>query len=644
MMQMNLWKLSNIVFILLISVISIHAQKDMEYADYLVKYKNQSEVVVTDQSVFKIKNNKGKLSIIKEDYFESIILNEAGIKNFNEEFYDSELSPVLEYEAYTVSKKGKKIMSNLIKEFANDDASIFYDEIKKKEVTYKSLEPGSKKVLKTKIEYKDPNLLSRFIFQKGLHSERMIFKLEVDKNIEIGYKLFHDEDANIKFTKEEKRKKTIYSWEVNETLPFKYEMSRPGILYTAPHIAIYIKEYEGADQNANLLGTVDDLFAYYQSFVEGVNSEIGEELINIAEKITDEHNTEEEKVKAIYYWVKDNIKYIAYENGYEGFIPREADLVCERKFGDCKDMSSIITAMCSGVGITNVYLTWIGSRDLPYTYTELPTPGVDNHMIAAYLNGDEVIFLDATDQKTRYGLPSSFIQGKEALICISKDEYKLHKVPVVSEEDNEVTLKVDAKVDGSIIKGRGETTMAGIARSNILARMSTTNDKKRFNSIKGRVRLGSNKFKLMNPVEHNVDERDALYRVDFDYELDNYIVELDDEVYVNMFLRELTLIDEFEEDRKFPFVFEYKLNYVIQVDLEIPSDKDVESLPEPLNVDNGQFIYSGEYKKIDNRVVLDYAIKLKEISIEPEHFGAWNTSVKEIKNYMKQTITLKNKS
>ncbi|MGK0315484.1 MAG: ribosomal protein S18 [Saprospiraceae bacterium] len=643
-MRTSLWKLSRVVFIFLLSAVSMHAQKEMKFADYLLKYKNQSEVIVADESVFKIKNNKGKLSIIKEDYFESIILNEAGIKNFNEEFYDSELSPVLEYEAYTISKKGKKIKSNLIKEFANDDASIFYDEIKKKEVTYKSLEPGSKKVLKTKIEYKDPNLLSRYIFQKGLPSEKMMFRLEVDNDIEIGYKLFHDEEVDIKFTKQEKRKKTIYIWEVNDTEPFKYEMSRPGILYTAPHIAIYIKQYEGADQNANLLGTVDDLFQYYQSFVEGVNSEIDAELISVATSVTESYDTEEEKVKAIYYWVKDNIKYIAYENGYEGFIPREANLVCERKFGDCKDMSSIITAMCSGVGITNVYLTWIGSRDLPYTYSELPTPGVDNHMIAAYVNGDDVTFLDATDQKTRYGLPSSFIQGKEALIYISKDEYKLHKVPIVSEDDNKVTIKVDAKLDGSMIKGSGKTTMAGIARSNILSRMSTTNDKKRFNSIKGRVRLGSNKFQLFNPVEQNVDKRDSLYIVDFNYELDNYLVELDDEVYLNMFLRELTLIDEFEDDRIFPFVFEYKLNYVIQVDLEIPSNKDVGSLPEPLYIDNGQFIYSGEYSKEEDRVILDYSIKLKEISIEPAHFDAWNKSVKEIKTYMKQTITLKDKT
>lgn len=643
---MNLLKSSRLITFLFFCLvgISISAQKEMEYADYLLKYQNQSEVVVSDESVFKIKNKNGQLSIIKEDYFESIILNEVGIKNFNEEFYDSELSPVLEYEAYTISKKGKKIKSDLIQEFANDNASIFYDEIKKKEVTYKSLEPGAKKVLKTKISYKDPNLLSRYIFQKSLPSEKLTFRLEVDNDIEIGYKLFHDEGADIKFTKEKKRKKTIYTWEAKDSEPFKYELARPGILYTAPHIAIFIKQYEGAKQDAYLLGTVDDLFQYYQGFVDGVNNEVNDELIKIANSVTAPYDTEEEKVKAIYYWVKDNIKYIAYENGYEGFIPREANLVCERKFGDCKDMSSIITAMCSSVGISNVYLTWIGSRDIPYTYAELPTPSVDNHMIAAYVKGDEVIFLDATDQKTRYGLPSSFIQGKEALIYLNKNEYKLHKVPIVSEDDNEVTIKVKAMVDETMIKGSGTSTMAGIARSHNLARMSTTNDKKRFNSIKSKVRLGNNKFQLLNPIEKYVEDRDSLYIIDFEFELDNYLVVLDKEIYINMFLRELTLIDEFEDNRIFPFVFEYKLNYAIQVDLDIPADKEVGALPESLFIDNGLFIYEGVYQKQNDRVVLDYSIKLSKISIEPENFSTWNTSVKEIKKFMKQSITLKNKT
>jgi len=643
---MMLSRLNNLlVFFFLFVVVSfVSGQDKLEFEDYLSKYKNQDEVVVLDKSVLKISDNKGALEIVKEDYFESLILTDIGSKNYKELFYDSQLSPVLEYDAYTVSKKGKKIKSNDAKEFSNDDSSIFYDGIKKNEVTFKSLEPGAKKVLKTKISYKDHNLLSRFIFQKSIPSENMVFQIEVDNKIDIGYKLFHTEDSGIEFEKEEKRKKTIYTWRMKNTSPFKYELARPGYLYTAPHIAVFIKDHEGNKTDAKFLGTVEDLFQYYQEFVDGINSDLDEDLQNIAKKLVEGKEDEREKVKAIYYWVKDNIKYVAYENGYEGFIPREANLVCERKFGDCKDMASIITAMCNSVGIDNVYLTWIGSRDLPYTYEELPTPAVDNHMIAAYIADGKTTFLDATDQETRFGLPSSFIQGKQAMIYLGKDKHQLYTVPVVSAEDNEVTIDIKAKIDGAKIIGSGVSTMAGIARSNTLARMSTSDDKRRLKSIKGKVRLGNNKFKILDHNEEFVEDRDELYTINFDYELDNYLVDVAGEKYLNMFLRELTLVDEFEDERVYPFVFEYKLFYNIKVNLELPMSSDIGDLPAPLNIDNGLFVYNAEYTKTDKGLILHYKIKLTKEEILPSDFEVWNKSVKEIKKYMKQSIVVKNKS
>jgi len=284
MKMKNWWRSNRLGYTVLFCLVGIvvSAQKDMKFEDYLKKYKDQSEVVLRDEETYKIKEKDGELQIFKETYFESIILNEQGISNFTEQFYDSELSPVIDFEAYTLSPKGKKLESNLIKESANVDASIFYDEIKRKEITYKGLEPGSKKILKTKIQYKDPNLLSRYIFQSGLFSEKMKFKVEVDNSIDLGYKIFHAEDSNLTFSNKEKRKKTIYTWEVNQMKPYKYELARPGILYTAPHVAIFIKSYDKAPSDAKLLGSVDDLFQYYRGFVDGVNDSKSEQLVSIA--------------------------------------------------------------------------------------------------------------------------------------------------------------------------------------------------------------------------------------------------------------------------------------------------------------------------------------------------------------------------
>ena len=127
----------------------------------------------------------------------------------------------------------------------------------------------------------------------------------------------------------------------------------------------------------------------------------------------------EAKARNIYKWVQQNIKYVAFENGMEGFIPREANLVCSRRYGDCKDMASIMTAMLQHAGVT-AYFVWIGTRSLPYEYSQVPLPIADNHMISAIKLDTSFIFLDGTDSHCVFGTPPEHIQGKDALIAITE--------------------------------------------------------------------------------------------------------------------------------------------------------------------------------------------------------------------------------
>jgi hypothetical protein len=52
-------------------------------------------------------------------------------------------------------------------------------------------------------------------------------------------------------------------------------------------------------------------------------------------------SSDEEKVKSIYYWVQDNIRYIAFEEVIAGFKPEAAQTVFSNKYGDCKGMANL---------------------------------------------------------------------------------------------------------------------------------------------------------------------------------------------------------------------------------------------------------------------------------------------------------------
>ncbi|RZK99397.1 MAG: hypothetical protein EOO89_31150, partial [Pedobacter sp.] len=112
-------------------------------------------------------------------------------------------------------------------------------------------------------------------------------------------------------------------------------------------------------------------------------------LKSIVDSIITGVTTTKEKTKRIYNWVQDHVKYVAFEDGYGGFIPRDANLVCDRRFGDCKDMANLLVKMLNMAGVS-AHHTWIGTRDIPYSYNQIPTTNVDNHMIAVFNDNGNV--------------------------------------------------------------------------------------------------------------------------------------------------------------------------------------------------------------------------------------------------------------
>jgi hypothetical protein len=73
---------------------------------------------------------------------------------------------------------------------------------------------------------------------------------------------------------------------------------------------------------------------------------------------------------------------------------------------------------------------------IPYDYNDVPLPITDNHMIAALNTAMIGYFLMVLILNCIFGLPSAFIQGKQAMIAISAEEYKIIRVPEVDVNKN----------------------------------------------------------------------------------------------------------------------------------------------------------------------------------------------------------------
>jgi len=585
------------------------------------------------------------VSILQNSYQETIILTKNGIHNNTESIVSSELFPLLSYEAYTqLTKNGnnEKIAAREVADKSESSGGVFHSDIKSKKLLFTNLEVGAQKIYSYQSNLIDPYLLHKYVFASGVPIEESSLEIKVDKDIEIGYKIFNDTSGDIVFNQSKKRGKNIYTWSINKRKPIKAEGSTPGILHLAPHIIIYIKTYKDGKNTKTVLGTPSDLYTYYKNFVKDLNIDIDTQLMSITHSLTNHLSSESEKIKAIFYWVKDNIKYVAFEYGYEGFIPREASLVCERRYGDCKDMSSIIHTMAKYAGMDNVHLCWIGTRRLPYSYATIATPAVDDHMIASIVLDGEYIFLDATDRETMFGLPTGFIQDKEALVGLG-DTFVIIKVPIVPPSQNLIEDKLSISVDGNKIMGHGTLQMLGHSRSNFLSTIGDANKTARFEIIKNLVLKGNNKFKLKEFSEQNTKDRDLPYIVDYDFTLENYMISAGNESYISLILQRPFEKNIIENEREAPYDFGFLTQNKYTIEMEIPEGKKVKSLPQKAEETNDLLQYNISYTLDKNKVILDLDIKNKKLTLSPSDFALWNQTIKNVRSKYQESIVLVDK-
>lgn len=640
LIQMNWWKYSNFLWILILIGIPGNSQN---WQELQVKFPGYNEYILEESQSYSISVVKDKLQVTSDNYYESVILSDLGIHNNQESFVYSQLVPVKSFEAYSIvpnNGKERKIPITTAVDAALDQRNIFHSDVKEKKLTFAGLQVGARKVYKYQNEFVDPYLLHRFIFNNYYPAKEYKLEIQSDKNIDIGYRVFNDPKNSISFSKTERRGKWIYTWTLKQSDPFRYEDSSPGYLYSVPHIIFFIENYTVKNEKIPVLGTVDLLYKYYKNFTQNLNTTEDEGLKKTTVKLVEGLNSPDEKIKAIYYWVQNNIKYVAFEEAYEGFIPREAKLVYERKFGDCKDMASIITEMAKYAQVPGVNLSWIGSRNIPYTYHEVPTPAVDDHMIATYEKPDgSIYFLDATDSFSKFGLPSYFIQGKESMIQ-NGENYKLIKVPVVAGEENLNHYQIKLQLHENLLKGNSKTEINGLSRSQILSILGDAKGKQRYDLLKSLVELGNNKFRLTDYTESNISDKDLPYELQFDFEIDSYLIQAGNETYLNLFLDKPFQNSTIPNDRRSKYDFDYLTKNQYSVSLEIPEGMKVSYYPKDSSASNDLLNYQIKYRLVENQIHLDFTIETHKLLLKKEDFDLWNQTLNELKSHYNETIII----
>ncbi|WP_299609965.1 DUF3857 domain-containing protein [uncultured Aquimarina sp.] len=635
-----------VVLVLLLSFIG-HAQSTSPlFKEYKAKYPEEYSVKLLEERNVDIRLKNGEILITQEVMEENLYLDAAATYQSKQSINYSTFLEVEEIEAASMVYENGKYNTIKVEDFVTKDEmdQSFYDDSKSINFIYPNLQPGSKSKLKYVEKIKNPRFLGTFFFADFNPTVKSKLTITVDKNISMKFKDFNIGELPINFSESEKRGKKVYTWEVNQMDKFEIEPGAPNFRNTLPHLIPMITEYESKGKKVKVLGEVSDLYDWYYSLVKDINkSEPDQELEKIVAQLTQDKKTDLEKVKAIYYWVQENIKYIAFEYALGGFVPRQANDVFNKKYGDCKDNSSILQEMLEIAGLQG-NLTWIGTRSIPYKYEEVPTPSVDNHMILTYKDGDDIYYLDATGRYIPIDLPTSFIQGKEALVAVNENEFEIKEVPVIDAKRNTLIDSTYLKIEDQTIKGKGSFKLSGYSKIDFFNAFEREKKEENLKSIYTReLRKGSNKFLIESFEEINKYDYDKDFTINYAFNIKDYMTTLDNETYINLNLNKEISRFKLKKDRKSAREYRYK-SYTKNVTvLEIPKDKEVSYIPESFSIENDFFQCSITYTKQGSSILYELEMNQDFILLDVSQQKEFNNLIKKIEKNFKEVVILKDK-
>ena len=594
------------------------------------KYPGESVLFAKDNLKIRIKLVKDEPVVTHQVEVEHLVLDKSGILPLSEgslQFGSFEkVDNLVAYSLVPTEKGSKKIPAT---GFATRDVgaegSVFHDDTKETTFLFPSVCEGALRVMNYEITNTNFRFPFGFTFNSSIPSENTTFIIEADSAIHISYKLFNVSESELEYTEKMVKGVRIQTWVMKNPPLRKIEDYAPTNRYYSPHILAQIDYYYSKQQKIEVLGTPKELHDIYSKNVaEVVNEKPSEELKTIADSITRGLTSDIEKVKAVYYWVQNNIKYIAFEEGMGGFVPRQPSKVIGKRYGDCKDMASLIYSMLKSINITS-YLTWIGSRALPYKYTDFPSSYCDDHMIAVYKENDRYYFLDATNSFQKYSMPTGFIQGKQAMLHIDESTFELVDVPVPPAEATTYADTTFITIDGKNINAHSRGVLTGYYQVEIGQFLKNVPEKELAKAVQSISKRGNNSYLVKSAKLEHLSDRDSSLIIEQEFTVNNYVTSLQDEIYFNMVLEKgLVEFGEIKPERTVPLELHNKSLDSYTTVLQIPEGYSVKSLPKNVSFHSDFLHFDVTYRTREKQVLMTLTVKLDFMLLTPDKFSDWN--------------------
>ncbi|MBX2924056.1 MAG: hypothetical protein KF746_17790 [Chitinophagaceae bacterium] len=552
------------------------------------------------------------------------------------EFYDDQ-SAIKEVNIFVDGKKNKLIRPKY--EYYSIE-NIFYSDAR---VCYFQLpleKKGSQSEVQVSKTINDPRYFSTIYFSESYKVENKQVILVVPQWMHIDIREMNFEGYKISRQKENKGESVVYTYIIQQLEARKNEPRSPGPSYIYPHLLVLSQYADVNGKKLTYFNTVADQYAWYRHLVLQTGNDAAV-IKEKAQEITKGISSDTAKVKAIYNYVQDNIRYIAFEDGIAGFKPEKAQEVLKKKYGDCKGMANLTKELLQAAGF-DARLCWIGTNHIAYDYST-PSLSVDNHMICALRYKGKFYFLDATETYMGFDQYAERIQGRQVMIE-NGEKYILEKIPVCTPSQNIETEKRIVRVDGNNLVGTASHQLRGESKEWLLTRIHSLKKDKLATALQSYLSENDHKYVITQLETSDLNERNNGLTIHYQLDYKDAVSGFGDELYIDMdFRKDMDNADIRLDKRTTDWVFPYKQNLVYETELVIPQGYKISELPAGLAIEEPAYSFKVNYKAAGEKLVYRKEITIKDTRLRKSVFEKWNTSISLLKKCYNEQVTLTKK-
>lgn len=410
----------------------------------------------------------------------------------------------------------------------------------------------------------------------------------------------------------------LYIWKQDTVPSLKYESYMPA-LPDVGHV-LHLSSFEDWNFIAEWYADLAKAKAKVDFEVQETVNELFQDKENLSDM---------EKVKMIYEYIVNNIRYSSVSFIQSGLVPQKASRVISAKQGDCKDVSTLFVAMCKAEGI-DANLVLVDTRD--NGKKDMILPSIEfNHCIAKTHIGDKDYYVELTDDNLPFASGANTVDHVFALEIPGKTSSKVTSeyINAPNRVKNNIIRTSVVTFEGTTMKVEKENVKSGTLASSMRNTYENIGEETRFKEMQEAISYDFPNSKLNEVAfEKGLDDNNPEVEYKYAYSVPSIFTEISGlSIFKIPFADAYTTVDFLSrEERKFPielWAYFSGEHYEETLSIEIPSGKSLSEIPKPQVYKTKYFNYSLNFKLEGNQLKVTRKFDVLADRVPPSDYKAF---------------------